>query len=790
MPARKSRRLIVLHRFPIVRASLALAVVLGLGAPGRTLADSAAADASARAAVTHLAGVMDEFHERFPVYDDVSSAGNHFHAWSKIPDETAAVDINGSWVDNPHAGATTIRCEFRSTTGSNFGGFYFLNGVLPAGAKAPAPNFGEVAEAGIDLSGATALTFWVRGARGGEEVEFFMGGVGRDLTTGAPTKDAPDSSPRVPPPGTPMTLTTAWTQVTIDLHGRDLHYVLGGFGWVVSATKNPQGAVFFLDDIQYELDDAARRARLEAPRLVRSFVTEASQGRPEPVGEFDLVLRNVAFTYDNALAILAFLADGSDDGLRRARLVGDALVYAAEHDRTFDDGRLRDAYAAGDRALPPGWTPNGRKGTVPVPGFYDEPAAEFVEVEQAGMSTGNQAWAMIALLTLHRWTQEPRYLDAAMRLGSFIRTLRNDTGTYQGFLGGLDDPEGNARRRPWASTEHNLDVHAAFSVLAGVTGDESWRADAEHARRFVEAMWEAERGCFLAGTSDQETRNAAPGRLPVDAQPWVALAVPGALDQHPDLLVCPERHHAAEDSGFTGFDFNDDRDGVWFEGTAHVAVARAFTGDDTGAEVLRTELRRAQQTLGNGRGIVAAAHDGVSTGFDTSANTPFRWFRRLHVGATAWLAFAQRGFNPFYATTAGPCDDADACTRDVPYPTGGCAHPLVVGDVTIRLTCRIENLGPLMRHPARPCRRRCWRQLRRRLEKIGRLVLRAPKKSARRCRRRVGQAARLAEQLASRLDTLVRRGRLDPPERAERVRAETERLVDGFRDAAQELCGA
>lgn len=56
-------------------------------------------------------------------------------------------------------------------------------------------------------------------------------------------------------------------------------------------------------------------------------------------------------------------------GARRARLIADAFVYAAEHDRRFDDGRLRSTYSAGDIALPPGWMPNNRAGTAPVAAF-------------------------------------------------------------------------------------------------------------------------------------------------------------------------------------------------------------------------------------------------------------------------------------------------------------------------------------------------------------------------------------------------------------------------------------
>src|SRR5439155_2033296 len=156
-------------------------------------------------------------------------------------------------------------------------------------------------------------------------------------------------------------------------------------------------------------------------------------------------------------------------------------------------------------------------------------------------------------------------------------------------------------------------------------------------------------------------------------------------------------------------------------------VARAFRGDTERAGSLAAELRRAQQTapFGDGQGIAAASHDGVSTGFDTSGNMPFRLFRRLHVGATSWLVFAQRQFNPFYATTTGPCDDGDACTLDLPHVTGGCAHPLVVAPEGAELTCHLDNLRPLLESPARPCRRQCFRKLQRRIERIEGLIRKA-----------------------------------------------------------------
>lgn len=637
---------------PVIAAPL---LVLGLSIGGSPAAEPATAigQPSAQAALQYLAQVMDQYHDRFPVYDDVSSGGNHFFAWSKIPDQSAAVAINGSWTDNPHSGATAIRAELDDTTGTNFGGFYFLNGLLPAGATVPIPNFGEVGNAGIDLSGATALTFWARGQRGGERISFFLGGVGRDPDTGRPTAPFPDSSPVVK---RTVSLTTAWTQYSFDLRGLDLHYVLGGFGWVATAMDNPGGAVFFLDDISYALSDAGRGARLALPRFLRSFTTAPVQSLPDPVGIFDLAFREVANTYDNALAIFAFLADGSADSVRRARLIGDAFVYAAEHDRFYGDGRLRDSYAAGDLVIAPGWTPNGRTATVTIPGYFDEVQQKFLEIGQDGISTGNEAWAMLALLALQRNTGDPRYLAAAQRLGRFVVGFRNDQGLYQGFLGGLDHPEAAAPvRRPWASTEHNLDLYAAFELLAEVDPAGGWEAQRDHARQFVDAMWDAARGCNLTGTIDPGTRNASPGQLPEDVQSWAVLALPDALSTHPELLACAERNHLTTDAGFRGFDFNEDKDGVWFEGTAHMATAYRRAGRPGDADGFLATLSRAQATppYGDGLGIAAASRDGLTTGFG------FFYFRRLYVGATAWNVLAQLGWNPY---TLGPA--AEPCTAD------------------------------------------------------------------------------------------------------------------------------
>ena len=49
-----------------------------------------------------------------------------------------------------------------------------------------------------------------------------------------------------------MVLTTDWQQFTIDLEGKDLSSISGGFCWATNLDVNPDGAMFYLDDIRFE----------------------------------------------------------------------------------------------------------------------------------------------------------------------------------------------------------------------------------------------------------------------------------------------------------------------------------------------------------------------------------------------------------------------------------------------------------------------------------------------------------------------------------------------------------
>jgi hypothetical protein len=93
---------------------------------------------------------------------------------------------------------------------------------------------------GFDLSKFKRLTFRARGAKGGEKVEFKMGGITGDQGD----SDSASAGPQV--------LTKQWKTYTIDLAGKNLTHIIGGFCWVASRDDNPQGFTIYLDDVRYQ----------------------------------------------------------------------------------------------------------------------------------------------------------------------------------------------------------------------------------------------------------------------------------------------------------------------------------------------------------------------------------------------------------------------------------------------------------------------------------------------------------------------------------------------------------
>lgn len=405
------------------------------------------------------------------------------------------------------------------------------------------------------------------------------------------------------------------------------------------------------------------------PRLAQSYADQ-------------LGLFSTAFVYDNALAICASLTAGRAH-LDRARALGDGFLFAQENDPAHDDGRLRQAYNVGPYVFYDG-SPQEHGLVLP-----DGTANVGWQFGFLGTAVGDMAWPGIALLHLHAATRDRRYLRGALRIAEWIVANTWSTRPLGGFSFGVDAANAPV---PNGSTEHNVDCVAFFRQLAAATRDRRWTRASEHARAFVDRMWEPAGGYLYTGTNDGTEINRDP--LPLDPQTWGWLALRDrryarALDWAADALAA--RDVAGEGvsqlpaavtvegvtfssasltstASYNGLPVH--QQGVWLEGTAQLAGAfldRDGKGDgrddrgrhgggrgrrddrDRAADLLR-EVRVAQDSVGAGQTVggtplpersgVVAASSLLDTGFG------FGYFQVQHVGATSWYLMAAAGANP------------------------------------------------------------------------------------------------------------------------------------------------
>jgi hypothetical protein len=134
------------------------------------------------------------------------------------------------------------------------------------------------------------------------------------------------------------------------------------------------------------------------------------------------------------------------------------------------------------------------------------------------------------------------------------------------------------------------------------------------------------------------------GTSGLDVQLWAQL-MPNAAKEWRRALSYIEREHAVPG----GFDFNADRDGLWTEGTAQAALVYRKLGRSVDADKLFATI--AQQRSSGGFFYAtreARITTGLAVGTD-SGSADFYYYRRPHLGATAWAALAARNRNPFVA---------------------------------------------------------------------------------------------------------------------------------------------
>lgn len=167
----------------------------------------------------------------FVIYDENF---NKFYIASGYMGDFGDIKMNTRWDKDPANGKTCIRVEYNAlrAQGAGWAGVYWQN---------PANNWGDK-KGGRDLSAYKKLTFKVRGDKGRETIDKFgVGGIAGQTEEGDTDQNSIG----------PVDLTNKWQDMEIDLKGRDLSMIIGGFLWAANADSNPEGFVFYLDDIKF-----------------------------------------------------------------------------------------------------------------------------------------------------------------------------------------------------------------------------------------------------------------------------------------------------------------------------------------------------------------------------------------------------------------------------------------------------------------------------------------------------------------------------------------------------------
>ena len=159
------------------------------------------------------------------VYDEPGET--RLYAPSGYMGDADGIQTDDACRDNPKDGTTCLKTTFDRTKG--WGGVVWQH---------PENDWGEV-EGGMDLRGATKLTFWARGQAGSEKVKFGFGILGRD-------KKFYDSATGE----NEVTLTKEWKQYSFDLTQADLSRIKTAFYWSLASDGKPM--TFYLDNIRFE----------------------------------------------------------------------------------------------------------------------------------------------------------------------------------------------------------------------------------------------------------------------------------------------------------------------------------------------------------------------------------------------------------------------------------------------------------------------------------------------------------------------------------------------------------
>ena len=311
------------------------------------------------------------------------------------------------------------------------------------------------------------------------------------------------------------------------------------------------------------------------------------------------LLESAAFTnfvslYDNALAAIVFIDNGDLD--------------KAEKIFDFFEGRQETELLMGSG------------------GFYQSRNTEGNNGARTWM--GDNAWLLIALNHYHNTTRTGKYDILAENLENWFRSLQDETG---GLSGGFNSD----------GSEIPMVTEGIITAFNAVEGYDSFHSNIINFLK--NERWDEEH-MLLVASPDTPRYNFA---LDLHSLGFnIFPNFPETVLQEADRYKTTQ---TATVSGMevTGYCFDEDKDVVWLEGTAQMAVAfneahLTIEAEKALAEIEKTFINSTASSTAHG--IPYAANFGTSYGalplWDHADTTPA-------LSSGIWYVFAKTGLNPF-----------------------------------------------------------------------------------------------------------------------------------------------